>query len=115
MLQKTDNRKSGHDSVHAETPYRSAEERRAQGKALRKPVPREEHGGWKPPKGRADPIERLIKSNEGRLPELVPIRFGRMLQSPFAFFAVQPRLWRLIWLPRRSPDQRYRLVAMRIC
>ena len=44
MLQKTDNRKSGHDSVHAETPYRSAEERRAQGKALRKPVPRKEHG-----------------------------------------------------------------------
>ena len=64
----------------------SAEERRAQGKALRDAVPREAHGGWKPPKKRRDPVEILVESNKGRLPDLVPIRFGRMSQSPFAFY-----------------------------
>lgn len=64
----------------------SPQERRAQGSALREVVPRETHGGWKPPKKRRDPIEILTESNEGRLPELVPIRFGRMLQSSFTFY-----------------------------
>jgi uncharacterized protein (DUF2252 family) len=66
--------------------YLSADERRAEGKALRDAVPRSSHGGWKPSDDRRDPIELLIESNEGRLPELVPIRFGRMAQSPFAFY-----------------------------
>ncbi|EXI82898.1 MAG: hypothetical protein AW12_02678 [Candidatus Accumulibacter sp. BA-94] len=64
----------------------SPDERRAQGKALRDAVPREAQGGWKAPKKRRDPLELLVESNVGRLPELVPIRFGRMLQSPFAFY-----------------------------
>jgi Uncharacterized protein conserved in bacteria len=64
----------------------SADQRRAQGKTLRDKVPRESHGGWNPPKDRRDPIEILIESNAGRVPELIPIRFGRMLQSPFAFY-----------------------------
>ena len=64
----------------------SPDERRAQGKALRDVAPRAEHGGWKPAKTRRDPVQLLIESNEGRLAELVPIRFGRMLQSPFAFY-----------------------------
>ena len=64
----------------------SADERRAQGKALRHAVPREVHGGWKPSKKRRDPVEILVESNKGRLPDLVPIRFGRMSQSPFAFY-----------------------------
>jgi len=38
------------------------------------------------PKSRPDPINLLLESNKGRLPEQAPIRFGRMLQSPFAFF-----------------------------
>jgi uncharacterized protein (DUF2252 family) len=64
----------------------SPEGRRAQGSALRDAVSREAQGGWKPPKKRRDPIEVLTASNEGRMPELVPIRFGRMLQSPFTFY-----------------------------
>jgi uncharacterized protein (DUF2252 family) len=64
----------------------SPQERRAQGSALREAVAREAHGGWKPAKKRRDPIELLVASNDGRIPELVPIRFGRMLQSPFTFF-----------------------------
>ncbi len=66
--------------------YMSADERRATGKALRDATPRAAHGGWKPPKDRRDPIELLLESNEGRIPELIPIRFGRMSQSPFAFY-----------------------------
>ena len=71
---------------HAEDQYRTASERRADGKALREKVPREAHTGWKPPKERRDPVDLLLGTNQSRLPELVPIRHGRMVQSPFAFF-----------------------------
>ncbi len=70
-----------HEDLH-----RTAAERRAEGKALRDLVPREQHGGWKVPKGRRDPVELVLESNRGRMPELVPIRHGRMLQSPFTFY-----------------------------
>ena len=70
----------------SQAPVLSPQERRAQGSALRDAVPREAQGGWKPPKKRRDPIEVLTASNEGRMPELVPIRFGRMLQSQFTFY-----------------------------
>ncbi len=63
----------------------SPQERRAAGKALREKVPRESHGKWKERRDRPDPIDILIASNKGRIPELVPIRHGRMLTSPFAF------------------------------
>lgn len=56
----------------------SPDQRRAQGKALREKVPRSAHAGWNPPKNRRDPIEILVESNQGRLPELIPIRYGRM-------------------------------------
>ena len=68
------------------TPYLSAGDRRAEGKALRDAVPRISHAGWKTSKGRRDPVELLSESNAGRLPELIPIRFGRMAASPFAFY-----------------------------
>ena len=74
------------DTSGASAAYISADERRAAGKALRDATPRAAHGGWKPPKDRRDPIELLRESNEGRIPELIPIRFGRMAQSPFAFY-----------------------------
>jgi uncharacterized protein (DUF2252 family) len=75
-----------HGNAPSEAPYRSAAERRAEGKALRDAVPRAEHSGWKPPKERRDPVEIVLAANEGRLPELLPIRHGRMSQSPFAFY-----------------------------
>jgi uncharacterized protein (DUF2252 family) len=62
------------------------DERRAQGKALRVAAPREAHGKWEPQQDRRDPIELLTESNQGRIPDLVPIRFGRMLHSPFTFY-----------------------------
>lgn len=70
----------------SETSYRSQAERRAEGKALRDAVPRAEQSGWKPPKERRDPVEIILAANEGRLPELLPIRHGRMSQSAFAFY-----------------------------
>ena len=56
------------------------------GKALRKSVPRASHAKWVCPANRPDPIELLKKSDRGRLSELLPIRYGRMQHSPFAFF-----------------------------
>ncbi len=44
------------------------------------------HGEWKRPAGRADPLAILRASDAGRLPQLVPIRYGRMLQTPFTFY-----------------------------
>lgn len=58
----------------------------AAGKALRDRVLRKDHAQWKPDKRRADPIKLLHAGDAGRLSELVPIRYGRMLQSPFAFY-----------------------------
>jgi uncharacterized protein (DUF2252 family) len=60
-------------------------ERLAAGKALRDGVPRTSHAEWKPTKKRRDPIDILEASNKDRVPELVPIRYGRMLASPFTF------------------------------
>ena len=68
------------------TPYLTVDEHSALGRALREQAPRAAHAGWKPTDDRADPVELLSKSNVGRIPELIPIRFGRMAQSPFAFF-----------------------------
>src|SRR6202451_3648888 len=62
------------------------EERMRQGKALRESVPRNSHAKWTAPPNRPDPIEILRQSDRGRLPDLLPIRYGRMRQSPFAFF-----------------------------
>jgi uncharacterized protein (DUF2252 family) len=64
---------------------RSREQRLADGKALRETVPRQSHAGWKRPAKRRDPIDILKESNRDRLPELVPVRYGRMLRSPFTF------------------------------
>lgn len=63
----------------------SPAERRAQGRALRVSTPRSSHAAWVPPSARLDPIELLETSNRSRIAALVPIRYGRMLTSPFAF------------------------------
>ena len=60
-------------------------ERVATGKALRADTPRSSHGEWTLPGKRRNVVKLLEQSNAGRVPELVPIRYGRMLQSPFAF------------------------------
>ena len=58
----------------------------AMGKRLRDKCPRESHAAWKPPARRADPLQLLEQSDLGRIPDLVPIRHGRMLRTPFTFY-----------------------------
>lgn len=81
-------KKTASEEASTEAPrpeFRSREERLSLGKALRDSVPRKNHAGWKPAPQRRDPIDVLEESNQGRMPELVPIRYGRMLRSPFTF------------------------------
>jgi uncharacterized protein (DUF2252 family) len=67
-------------------PHLSAAERVARGKAARAEVPRSSHAMFEPASDRADPIELLERQAQTRVPELVPIRYGRMLVSPFTFY-----------------------------
>lgn len=85
-MKKTKQDERANTAPRAESSYLSAEERRAKGRALRDTVPRVSHGGWKAPKNRRDPIEITTESNVGRVLDLIPIRFGRMSASPFAFY-----------------------------
>ena len=62
------------------------EERAANGKAARAEVPRSAHGEWEPASDRRDVVELLEEQAASRLPDLVPVRYGRMLASPFTFF-----------------------------
>ncbi|MBV7565695.1 DUF2252 domain-containing protein [Pseudomonas sp. PDM27] len=55
------------------------------GERLRESLPHSLHAVWKPPRKHRDPIELLEESNRYRLPNLVPVRYGRMLRSPFTF------------------------------
>jgi uncharacterized protein (DUF2252 family) len=64
----------------------TVEERIARGLAARKEAPRSSHGRWEPAPDRPDPIALLEEQAENRVPELVPIRYGRMLVSPFTFY-----------------------------
>src|ERR1700676_5692185 len=61
-------------------------ERGALGKSARSAVPRSSQGAWEEPKGRPDPVALLESQAASRVPELVPIRYGRMLVSPFTFY-----------------------------
>lgn len=68
------------------TPRSSWKELRALGKALRDKCPRSAHALWQAPVDRPDPVHLVEVGNRGRLPELIPLRHGRMLQSPFTFY-----------------------------
>jgi uncharacterized protein (DUF2252 family) len=57
----------------------------AAGRELRNRVSRGSHADWQPSAARLDPVAILEASNVGRLPELIPLRYGRMLVSPFTF------------------------------
>ncbi|MFN2162070.1 MAG: DUF2252 domain-containing protein [Candidatus Promineifilaceae bacterium] len=59
--------------------------RRAIGKMQRKYVPRGSHGAWQPAADRPDPLDLLQAQDEGRLQRLLPIKYGRMAEAPFAF------------------------------
>ena len=64
----------------------SLAERVARGKAARAQTPRSSHADFEPAADRLDPVEHLERQAATRVPELVPIRYGRMLVSPFTFY-----------------------------
>jgi uncharacterized protein (DUF2252 family) len=70
----------------AAVPHLTVDERVARGKAARAEVPRSRHAIFEPPSRRTDPIKLLERQAKTRVPELVPIRYGRMLVSPFTFY-----------------------------
>jgi uncharacterized protein (DUF2252 family) len=72
--------------IPAQTQTLKWEERVAKGKALRETAARNAQQEWKPPAKRADPVDLLIKNSEGRMENLLPIRYGRMVVSPFTFY-----------------------------
>jgi uncharacterized protein (DUF2252 family) len=72
--------------VSSGVPHLGVAERAAQGKAARAEVPRSSHAVFEPAAHRLDPIELLERQADARVPELVPIRYGRMLVSPFTFY-----------------------------
>ena len=67
-------------------PHLTVDERVARGKAARQEVPRSTHADLNTGVARPDPIALLEQQAESRVPELVPIRYGRMLVSPFTFY-----------------------------
>ena len=62
------------------------EELHAMGKSLRDKCLRESHATWQPAADRPDPLALMEEANEGRIPQLIPVRHGRMLKSPFTFY-----------------------------
>jgi uncharacterized protein (DUF2252 family) len=62
------------------------EVRIADGKALRRGCSRKAQAEWNPPSDRRDPVDLLIENSQGRIEELLPIRYGRMAANPFAFY-----------------------------
>src|SRR5208283_2022966 len=76
----------GKTRASAAVPHLSVAERMARGKAARDEVPRARQAIFEPAPTRADPVELLERQAKTRVPELVPIRYGRMLLSPFTFY-----------------------------
>jgi hypothetical protein len=77
---------TGSSSIALTESQLTREQRIAAGKAARKQVPRSSHAEWEPFKGRPDPVKLLEEQAVTRIPELVPIRYGRMSVSPFTFY-----------------------------
>ena len=72
--------------VRLQVEHLSVEERAQRGKDARGRSPRRANGDWSPSESRRDPVEMLEEQAAERVPELVPIRYGRMLVSPFTYF-----------------------------
>ncbi|MGZ8804428.1 MAG: DUF2252 family protein, partial [Microbacterium sp.] len=76
----------GHSSTMTPPASSDFEGRRAYGRAARIGAPRSSHAAWSPPEDRADPVSLLEEQATTRVADLVPIRHGRMMVSPFTFY-----------------------------
>jgi uncharacterized protein (DUF2252 family) len=79
-------RTTGRYQLDSECCRLSVAVRAARGKTARRAVPRESHAVFDPPSDRPDPIALLEEQAKTRVPELVPIRWGRMMVSPFTYY-----------------------------
>jgi uncharacterized protein (DUF2252 family) len=110
---------AGHHAVVSITKARetllgpTVAERMAAGKALRDRVPRTAHAKWTSAPDRPDPVALLKESDRGRLSELLPIRYGRMRSSPFAFFRGAAAL--MAWDLAHTPSTKIRVQACGDC
>ena len=86
MTHAITSRRPRRSRVAAPVPQLTREERVARGKTARSEVPRDSHADFTPGPDRPDPIALLERQGLTRVPELLPIRYGRMAASPFAFF-----------------------------
>ena len=68
------------------THFPTPQERRALGRARRKQLARQEHSQWKPESRRRGPLELMQESMRGRVPQLITLKYDRMVASPFGFF-----------------------------
>ena len=75
-----------HNQIPAFLKHQDYSIRYAAGKKLREKCPRSSHAKWKAPDNRTDTVSLTIESEKTRMPELVPLRHGRMSQSPFTFY-----------------------------
>jgi uncharacterized protein (DUF2252 family) len=73
-------------AARTRVPHLSVDERRTRGKEVRNRTAPSSHAGWTPSAGRPDPIGLLEEQDATREPDLVPVRHGRMLVSPFTFY-----------------------------
>lgn len=77
---------AGETAIPSFTRHPTRAELIARGEDYRKKCARSSHAAWKPPHDRPHPVQLVEQGNEGRLPQLLPIRHGRMIQSPFTFY-----------------------------
>ncbi|WP_321789885.1 DUF2252 domain-containing protein [Paraburkholderia sp. J94] len=85
-MDKAVSRRATGASAESEGTYRTPDERAADGRIIRDRVPRSSQAGWVAPANRRNILDILNESSEGRIPHLIPIRHGRMAESPFAFY-----------------------------
>jgi len=92
-----------YDPLHNMPPY---EVRFAKGVSLQRATPHEAHSEWAPPENRPNPVDVVLAGNEGRQPQYVPLRMGRMAASPFAFLrgAAAVMAWDLSHTPISGPQ-----------
>jgi uncharacterized protein (DUF2252 family) len=78
--------RSASSGLEAPRQRMTPQERRVRGKAARAEVPRESHAQWQPLPDRPDPVSLLESQGAARLPDLVPVRYGRMMETPFTYY-----------------------------
>jgi uncharacterized protein (DUF2252 family) len=86
MINKTTVKRDAFGIAKFISDYKTAGQRREEGKILREQIPRESHAEWEMASDRIDPVKVIKESSKGRLQHLIPIRYGRMSKSFFTFY-----------------------------